>query len=278
MKRTLWSWALVAALALPGLAVQDAPAKPAKKRALLVWGGWEGHEPKKCTEIFAGLLEKHGFEVEVANTLDVYRDPAKLKGLDLIVHNVTMADLTPEQEKGLCDAVRSGTGLGGWHGGLADAHRGKVDYAFMVGGQFVAHPGDIVDYTVVVKAKNDPVTKGLADFQLHSEQYYLHVDPGIEVLATTTFSGKEAAWTKGVIMPAAWKKRYGRGRVFYASFGHTAADFDVPEAREMIRRGLLWAARFQKDGAHDPAEVKADPGKPKKRARKAAQKPDHEHE
>jgi type 1 glutamine amidotransferase len=278
MKRTFWFWALVAALALPGFAVQDAPAKPAKKRALLVWGGWEGHEPKKCTDIFADLLRKHGFDVEITNDLNVYRDDARLKGLALIVHNVTMADLTPEQEKGLCDAVRSGTGLGGWHGGLADAHRGKVEYAFMVGGQFVAHPGDIVDYTVAVRAKNDPVMKNIGDFKLHSEQYYLHVDPGVEVLATTTFSGQGAHWTKGVVMPAAWKKRYGKGRVFYASFGHTAADFDVPEAREMVRRGLLWAARFQKDDGHDPAEEKAASETPKKRARKAAAKTDPEHE
>ncbi len=276
MKRTFRLWALAALLALPGLAVQDAPAKPAKKRALLVWGGWEGHEPKKCTDIFADLLRKHGFEVEVTKSLDVYRDAARLQGLDLIVHNVTMADLTPEQEKGLCDAVRSGTGLGGWHGGLADAHRGKVEYAFMVGGQFVAHPGDITDYTVTIKAGNDPAMKNIADFKLHSEQYYLHVDPGVEVLATTTFSGRGAPWTRGVVMPAAWKKRYGKGRVFYASFGHTAADFDVPEAREMVRRGLLWAARFQKDDGHDPAEGEPASEMPNERARKAARKADHE--
>jgi type 1 glutamine amidotransferase len=232
--------ALVACLALSGPAAQGPPGK---KKALFVWGGWEGHEPKKCTDIFAAWLKEKGFEVEVANTLDVYLDAAKLKGVDLIVHNVTMADITPEQEKGLCDAVRGGTGLAGWHGGLADAHRGKVEYAFMVGGQFVAHPGGIVDYAITIADKNDAVTRGLTDFKMHSEQYYLHVDPGVKVLATTTFSGQGAPWTKGVVMPAAWKKDYGEGRVFYASFGHAAADFDVPEAREMVRRGLLWAAR-----------------------------------
>jgi type 1 glutamine amidotransferase len=232
--------ALVACLALSGPAAQ---APPGKKKALFVWGGWEGHEPKKCTDIFAAWLKEKGFEVEVANTLDVYLDAAKLKGVDLIVHNVTMADITPEQEKGLCDAVRGGTGLAGWHGGLADAHRGKVEYAFMVGGQFVAHPGGIVDYAITIADKNDAVARGLADFKMHSEPYYLQVDPGVKVLATTTFSGQGAPWTKGVVMPAAWKKYYGEGRVFYASFGHAAADFDVPEAREMVRRGLLWAAR-----------------------------------
>jgi type 1 glutamine amidotransferase len=236
--------ALVACLALPGLAAQDPPGK---KKVLFVWGGWEGHEPKKCTDIFAALLKENGFDVEVANTLDVYLDAAKLKGFDLIVHNATMADITPEQEKGLCDAVRSGTGLAGWHGGLADAHRGKIEYAFMVGGQFVAHPGEIIDYEINIVDKNDAVVRGLSDFKMHSEQYYLQVDPGIKILATTTFSGQGAPWTKGVVMPAAWKKPYGKGRVFYAAFGHTAADFDVLEAREMVRRGLLWAARVLND-------------------------------
>lgn len=266
MKRALALSALVIGLALPGLAAQEPPAK---KKALFVWGGYEGHEPKKCTDIFAALLKAEGFEVEVANSLDVYCDAARLKGFDLIVHNVTMAGISPEQEKGLCDAVRGGTGLAGWHGGLADAHRGNVEYAFMVGGQFVAHPGGIVDYVVHIENKNDPVTRGLADFKMHSEQYYLHVDPGIKVLATTTFSGSGAPWTKGVVMPASWKKRYGSGRVFYASFGHSAADFDVPEARKMVRRGLLWAARALKEEASAAGAGTAE--KPKKRARKAAQ-------
>ena len=244
MKKALAISALVVGLALPGLAAQ---APPAKKKALFVWGGWEGHEPKKCTDIFAALLKENGFEVDVANTLDVYLDAARLKSFDLIVHNVTMADITPEQEKGLCDAVRGGTGIAGWHGGLADAHRGKVEYAFMVGGQFVAHPGGIVGYTIHIADRDDAVTRGLADFVMHSEQYYLQVDPGVTVLATTAFSGQGAPWTGGVVMPAAWKKHYGRGRVFYASFGHTAADFDVPEAREMVRRGMLWAAGALED-------------------------------
>ena len=244
MKRALPIAALVACLALPGFAAQDPPGK---KKALFVWGGWEGHEPKKCTDIFAALLKENGFEVEVANTLDVYLDAARLKGFDLIVHNVTMADITPEQEKGLCDAVRSGTGLAGWHGGLADAHRSAIEYECMVGGQFVAHPGGIIDYEIHIADKNDAVAHGLSDFKMHSEQYYLQVDPGVKVLATTTFSGQGAPWTKGIIMPAAWKKLYGKGRVFYVSFGHTAADFDVPEAKEMVRRGLLWAARALND-------------------------------
>jgi uncharacterized protein len=267
MKRPLGLALLAALLVLPAAAAQDPPAK---KKALLVWGGLEDHEPKACTDIFAAYLREKGFEVEVANTLDVYLDAAKLAAVDLIVHNLTMADITPGQEKGLREAVQTGAGLAGWHGGLGDAHRGKPEFAFMVGGQFVAHPGDIVDYDVHILPGNDPVTKGLADFKVRSEQYYMHVDPGVKVLATTTFSGKGAPWVKGVVMPAAWRKRFGRGRVFYCSVGHKAADFDAPELKELVGRGLLWAARDRKGGEADEAE-KAEAVAPadKKAARKA---------
>jgi type 1 glutamine amidotransferase len=124
---------------------------------------------------------------------------------------------------------------------MADSFREATDYQFMVGGQWVAHPGDVIDYRIHITDPTDPITAGLPDFSLHSEQYYLHVDPSNQVLATTTFSGEHVPWIDGVVMPSVWKRHYGAGRVFYASFGHAASDFDVPEARELVRRGLLWA-------------------------------------
>ncbi len=216
-----------------------------KKKALIVWGGWEGHEPKKCVDIFAPWLVEQGFEVEISNTLDAYLDLEKLKKLDVIIQVYTQGTIKPEQERNLLEAVKSRVGLAGWHGGLADSFRLNTEYQFMVGGQWVAHPGGIIDYEVniVPEKKNDPIVRGLKDFKMHSEQYYMHVDPGVEVLATTTFSGKYAPWIEGVVMPVVWKKYYGQGRVFYCSLGHVAADFDVPEAREIVKRGILWAAR-----------------------------------
>ncbi len=238
----------------PGQATQKA------RSALVVWGGWEGHEPKQSVDIFIPWLESNGFKVEVSHSLDAYLDLAKLKTLDLIVHIVTMSDIKPEQEKNLEEAVKSGVGLAGWHGGLADAHRSSVEYEFMVGGQWVAHPGGVIDYEVDIVKPDDPIVKGLKPkFKMHSEQYYMQVDPIVEVLATTTFSGQYAPWIEGVVMPVTWKKLYGKGRVFYTSLGHVAADFDVPEAREMVKRGLLWAARVTGD---DPRA--ATPGKIKR--------------
>lgn len=213
------------------------------RTALMVVGGWEGHEPRQCAEVFAPILRDDGFTVEIADTLDVYLDAAKLRDLDLILPIWTMGTITAEQEAGLLAAVKGGVGLAGWHGGMADSFRANPTYQWMVGGQWVAHPGNVIDYTVNILPTGDPITAGLADFRMHSEQYYLHVDPSNEVLATTTFGGEFAPWIEGCVMPVVWKRRWGTGRVFYCSLGHKAVDFDVPEAREIVRRGMRWAAR-----------------------------------
>jgi len=234
--------------ALAGILVSGTPAvrgqeAAARKKVLMVWGGWEGHQPKQTVDIFAPWLTAQGFDVEVANTLDVYLDAQKLKGLSLIVQAVTMGQITPQQERGLLDAVRGGVGLAGWHGGLADSFRASPEYEFMVGGSWAAHPGNIIEYAVDIAGRPDPITKGLSGFRIRSEQYYMLIDPAVEVLATTTFSAKPLPALDGVVMPVVWRKLYGKGRVFNCTLGHTAADFDVPEARELVKRGLLWAAR-----------------------------------
>lgn len=214
------------------------------KSALMVWGGWSGHEPQQCVDIFAGALRGEGYTVEITDNLDVYLDEAKLRAQNLIVQCLSTGQITREQESGLLNAIRSGVGYGGWHGGIADSYRNAPEYQFMVGGQWVAHPGNIIDYTVQITNHVDPITAGLNDFAMHSEQYYMHVDPANEVLATTTFTGEYGyPQTKGVVMPVVWKRTWGDGRVFFSSLGHVASDFDVPEAREITRRGLLWASR-----------------------------------
>jgi len=213
------------------------------KSALFVCGGWEGHEPEKCAGIFAPFLRGKDYQVEVSRTLDSYMDEDKMRSLDLVVQVWSMGKITGEQERGLLEAVRSGIGLAGWHGGLADSFRCNPNYQFMVGGQFVAHPGGIVEYEVNIVDREDPITAGIEDFRVRSEQYYLHVDPHNEVLATTTFGTKHAPWTEGATVPVVWKKRWGAGKVFYCSLGHGAGDFDVPEARKIVERGMLWASR-----------------------------------
>jgi type 1 glutamine amidotransferase len=214
-----------------------------RKKALIVWGGWEGHEPKQCADIFAPLLEEAGFELEISDTLDSYTHAEKLRALDLIVPVWTMGEISKEQQQGLLGAVQSGVGIAGWHGSMGDSFRLATDYQFMVGGQFVSHPGNIIDYTVQITAPDDPIMRGISDFAMHSEQYYMHVDPSNEVLATTTFSGEHAPWVAGCVMPVVWKRRFGAGRVFYSSLGHVAKDFEANEVREITLRGMLWASR-----------------------------------
>jgi type 1 glutamine amidotransferase len=213
------------------------------KSVLFVWGGWDGHQPHETTDIFAAVLRGEGYHVEVSDTLDVYLDPDKLAALDLIVPVWTMGTITREQEQGLLAAVQGGVGIAGWHGGMGDSFRANPDYQFMVGGQWVAHPGGIIDYEVNITDHDDPITAGIPDFKMHSEQYYMHVDPSNQVLATTTFSGDHAPWIAGCVMPVVWKRTWGQGRVFFCSLGHVAQDFDVPEVREIVRRGMLWATR-----------------------------------
>lgn len=213
------------------------------KKALFVCGGWEGHEPFLCAERFVPFLKENGYEVEIANTLDVYLDKDKLSQLHLIIPVWTMGEISKEQCAGLLGAVASGVGLAGWHGGMADSFRKAVDYQFMVGGQWVAHPDNIRPYRVNITRSDDPIMEGIPDFDMMSEQYYMHVDPSNEVLATTTFQTESAPWVNGTVMPVVWKRKWHNTRVFYSSLGHVAKDFDVPEAFEIQKRGLLWASR-----------------------------------
>jgi type 1 glutamine amidotransferase len=177
--------------------------------------------------------------------LDAYLDAEKMASYNVITQVVTMSTITREQEAGLLAAIASGVGYSGWHGGMADAFRNNTEYQFMVGGQWVAHPGNIIDYTVQIKEHSDPIVAGLNDFAMHSEQYFLHTDPSNEVLATTTFDGTHCEWIKGTVMPVVWKRRWGKGRVFYSSLGHVSKDFNVLEARTITERGLLWASNAE---------------------------------
>ncbi len=212
------------------------------KSALMVWGGLEVHEPQQCVDLFAPYLEEQGFEVRISDSLDVYLEQDYMASLSLIVFAWTLGTNTLEQAEGLLAAVHSGVGIAGWHG-TAFVFRNSTDYQLMMGGQWVAHPGDIIDYEVNIINHDDLITAGLSDFTMHSEQYYMHVDPSNEVLATTTYGGEPYPWIAGCVMPVVWKRRYGQGRVFYTSLGHVAADFEVPEVRTIVQRGMLWASR-----------------------------------
>ena len=208
-------------------------------KALIVYGGWDGHEPAPVSEIMEKALAEKGFDVCREGSLEPLEDGAALAKLDLIVPIWTMGEMSGEQWGGLNAAVRSGVGLGGFHGGAGDAFRGNLEYQWMVGGQFVGHP-HVGDYTVRLTGVESPITDGMpSTFAYNSEQYYQIVDPGVTVLADTLYEHDD----RRVILPCVWTKGWGKGRVFYSALGHSAKEFvDYPEVLAMTVRGMCWAA------------------------------------
>ena len=220
-----------------------------KRKALIVQGGWDGHEPVLVAEIFKNVLVECDFEVEISDSLDAFLDVEKLKALDLIIPVWTMGSITNEQVQPVLEAVAEGVAIAGCHGGMCDSFRESVDWQFMTGGQWVAHPGnDGTEYTVNIRLGSSPIVEGIEDFTVKTEQYYVHVDPAIEVLATTRFpviDGPHAA-NGQVDVPVIWTKRWGKGRVFYCSLGHHADIVESEPTLTIMRRGFLWAAESKK--------------------------------
>ena len=212
------------------------------KKALIFRGGWDGHEPVETSEIVAAELRKRGLEVDIFDDQDCLLNKNLADTYSVIIPVWTMGEISDDAEKALLNAVSGGVGIAGWHGGMCDAFRTHTEYQFMTGGQWVAHPGGVIDYKVNITS-DDPIVKGIEDFEYRSEQYYMHVDPGNEVLATTSFNGDICPWINGTVMPVAWKRKYGQGKVFYCSLGHVAEEFKkYPQFLEIVVRGILWAA------------------------------------
>lgn len=214
-----------------------------QKSVLLVYGGWDGHNPEGFKNLFLPWLEDQGFDVTVSNSLDIYANSIKMATFDLIVQAWTMGELTKEQSKGLLTAVANGAGLAGCHGGITDAFRCNLEYLNVVGGQFLSHPGGSIEYEVNFNDVSDPITKGLSDFTIKSEQYYMAMNPGVTVLATTTFTGDHAEWSRDVVMPVVWKRTWGKGKVFVNALGHSMDEYEIEQVMEVTMRGFNWAIR-----------------------------------
>tara|TARA_B110000495_G_scaffold198691_1_gene210891 strand:- start:114 stop:965 length:852 start_codon:yes stop_codon:yes gene_type:complete len=231
------------------------------KKVVYVWGGWKNHHPEKTVDLFVPWLRSEGAIVEVFNTLEVYADAAVMEQADLIIQQWTMGEMTKNESKGLQKAILNGTGMAGWHGGTGDSFRGNLNYQYMIGGQFVSHPGGKSEFTVKIIDRKDPITKGLKDFYVkNTEQYYMLMDPNVKVLATSKFtkasylkkgSKKSENVVTGSVMPVVWKKNFGKGRIFYNSLGHNIEDFDVPVLMEIHKRGIRWAAESKYKAKED---------------------------
>jgi type 1 glutamine amidotransferase len=230
----------------------------ADMKALIVRGGWDGHRPVESTELFLPFLAAHGFEVRIEESPAIYTDTATLAETDLIVQCVTMSGITDDQVRGLCAAVEAGTGLTGWHGGIADSFRASPDYQHLVGGQFVNHPGkppgdrvgaaedNFLTHSIAIsdRGRAHPITTGLDDFELTTEQYWVLSDGLNDVLATTTHPAEPwQPWRRPVTVPAVWTRQWGAGRVVVSTPGHDPQVLSTPSVRTIIERGMLWASR-----------------------------------
>ena len=217
-----------------------------QKRALIFEGGWDGHEPALVAERFASIMKRHGYICEVYHDQNILMDLDFLMNQDLVIPCWTMGEIDPKATQNISKAVAAGTGLAGCHGGMCDAFRTDTEWQFMTGGQWISHPGgDGIKYQVNIRKGSSPIVEGLEDFEVCSEHYYLHVDPAIEVLATTRFPVVPYYHisNKPIDMPVAWTKFWGNGRIFYNSLGHHDDVFDkFPQAQILMERGMLWAA------------------------------------
>ncbi len=228
------------------------------KHALIVRGGWDGHMPVETTDLFVPFLTDNGFDVHVEEGTAVYADEEYLAGVDLIVQVNTMSTIEDAEFRGLRNAVLNGTGMAGWHGGIADSYRNNADYLHMIGGQFAHHAGkdpaervgdqsdNYIPYTVHIteEGKRHPVTEGIEDFDLVTEQYWVLSDEYNDVLATTTQAVRPwDAWNRPVTSPAIWTRQWGEGRIFVSAPGHRLEIVESRPVRTIIERGLLWAAR-----------------------------------
>jgi type 1 glutamine amidotransferase len=229
-----------------------------RPQVLVVRGGWEGHQPVRSSEAVIPFLRSLDFDVTISESLSVYADATAMRELDLIVQCWSIGVLKPDEQEGLLATVSGGAGFAGWHGGVIATFRTSDAYHYMVGGQFVCHPGGCVDYDVDIVADqaDHPVTRGLDSFSITTEQYWCHVDPGNEVLATTTFTGAHGApETADISMPVVWTRAHGSGRVFISTLGHFPEELDLPPVRAITLRGLAWAAR---EGSIPSTEERGD--------------------
>jgi uncharacterized protein len=223
------------------------------RSALVVRGGWDGHAPEACTDLFLPALDEAGFTVTLSDDLDVYLDAESLARTDLIVQCWSQGRLTGPQSEGLVTAVRAGTGFAGWHGGVVGTFTDSTEYLRMVGGLFLHHPEQHLDYRVRIAEahRGHPIVAGLDDFSVHTEQYWMLTDAHNTVLAATTVRpsgppGPEPGAGTGegaVEMPVVWTRQWGRGRIFFSAIGHQPEDLTTPAVRTLTARGLLWAAR-----------------------------------
>ncbi len=202
-------------------------------KVLIVYGGWEKHDPEGMANLLARQLREKQVEVTLSDSFETLKQ-LDLNTFNLIIPCWTLETIDPGYLEPLMDAVRGGVGIAGIHG-IIDSFRHEAEFHLMLGGQWVTHfDFAIKTYQIHIDGAPHPITEGLPPVTVTTEQYYLLVDPANTTLATMHIDG--------VRMPVAWTKVYGKGRVFYCSLGHSVDIIEQPDLLELVTRGLLWAA------------------------------------
>jgi type 1 glutamine amidotransferase len=160
-------------------------------------------------------------------------------------------DLSVQQKADLLSFVKEdGKGFVGAHTG-DDAYFTWPEFGEMIGGYFDNHPWGVFDAPVIVEDPDFPAMKGFpSTFTIHDEVYQ-HKDfsrDKVRVLARLDASkldfSKPQIHRTDKDFPVAWAKMYGKGRVFYSTFGHTDESWDDPRVQKMYTEAIKWALRL----------------------------------
>jgi len=178
------------------------------------------------------------------------RNARNLNYFDAIFYFGTGDNLTPRQKQDLLAFVHEdGKGFIGAHTG-DDAFFEWPEFAEMVGGWFDGHPWGVFEAPVIVEDAKFPAMRHLPARFTIKDEIYQHKNfsrDKIHVLARLDASKLD--YTKPNIhredrdFPVAWSKMYGKGRVFYATFGHAAETWDDPRVQKLYVEAIKWALR-----------------------------------
>jgi len=227
--------------------------------------------------ILTQLGKKHGFEVVCTKDGRVFdEDLSKFSAIAFY----TTGDLTkpnkrgtppmsPEGKKRLLAAVRAGKGFVGFHSATDSFHskgpRNKNQerpdpYIQMLGGEFIVHGRQQVAKVKVV-SPDFPGTKGFGkELALREEWYALkNFAKDLHVILVQETGGMQGKMYERPPYPQTWAHMYGKGRVFYTSFGHREDIWMNPVVQDLIVGGIWWAM-CRVDADVTPNVEKVTPG------------------
>jgi len=216
-----------------------------KLRVLVVTGGHD-FEREAFFDVFKSIPDITFIEAQHPKAHE-YFTPARSGEYDVVLLYDLWQDISKEARADFENLIKSGKGLVATHHCIA-SYQDWPEYARMIGGKYYLQPykengqdkpastyKHDVDVKVHVVDPKHPVTKGLADFDIHDETYgFFSVIPGMTPLLTTAEPTSSPT--------IAWCHTYGKARVVYLELGHDHLSYVNPNYRKLIRQSILWVA------------------------------------